>query len=985
MSAPVVYDNVDNVNGKYLGTLFGGVKFFVHQRVPSRSTLLESIKTNGGKIVQLEKHADVKIADHARKDVPAGFHSWKFIDDSMKAGELLDLGKYKIGNEPRSVGSAQPTKGTKNRFTEEEDRQLADYMLQRVSVQDEYQGQKHFQDFIKESGSSRHTWQSYRDRWVKKVNPELLLEARQQNPAVRAASPPLISDRTTPSVRRTSAAVVSAASEEDSDPVPDLVPREPGRRVKFSEKDDDILRKWVRTMAPDGKGERGNIIYEELEAKYPHHTYQSWRDRWVRRLSREVPEREASGHRRLSTPAGETSSSRSADRDSKQPVPAGRRLPQPAPTKQKSAARSRTQQLAQDAAVVRNGAHQPQPRANNAVRNLELTENLRRGRSAKLIQRVWRGYRDRKKAAELRRERAKLEGERAELEREKAELLTEVKSEPDWIQSEVGAIAPEFVATSEPSTPEQRFWKDYRIYCEMASVQQVPWVKIRGKSVPLWELWHAATKQKLPAEHREWEDIADDLKLDWIADPKIPVQLQVAFEEHLAVFEDSLKDLDGSGDEDLDDEDEYAEDEDVDGVAVPEAEPRSPGLFVSSRSQSALFESSPPITGLKRRFGDAMLSPTVGRSSPSKRRRYEEDEEIPCTPDKPRQTPNLGLRNRLLSTPIRTKPLDSSPQRLPSRVAVEPETQDFQFGLDAEELQDSPSQQLRHEGAQLALRRSKQQVANSGGRPTRSAHTSSPASSSSGEFPSLDKLRSRPKNPPPPLDVDPDSDEYFDPPVRSGSLGGGTRPTRPVQTPVPQALPSTWKKTAQQAVAVQQPSRQSLTPTANPPTHRSPRWSSSATPRQVSQGTRPQISLKKENSVIEHFERLGYQRETILVSLQATTGKRGLAGHVMQSIADGHGIPTNERGVWTDVDDKKLKKIGEVDFAAEASATGREKDKIIWARGSKRKLERKHGQEAYEKRRVYLKGLEKKKAAEVRETTKKMAAGWRVMCTQGSP
>jgi len=50
MNAPTVYDIVVDdgagVNGEYVGTLFGGIKFFLHQQVPSRSALEASIKVS---------------------------------------------------------------------------------------------------------------------------------------------------------------------------------------------------------------------------------------------------------------------------------------------------------------------------------------------------------------------------------------------------------------------------------------------------------------------------------------------------------------------------------------------------------------------------------------------------------------------------------------------------------------------------------------------------------------------------------------------------------------------------------------------------------------------------------------------------------------------------------------------------------------------------------------------------------------------------
>jgi hypothetical protein len=69
---------------------------------------------NGGKIVQLEKFADVLIADHARKDCPPGSVSWKYINDCVAAGELVNIEDYRVQQPQVSIsGSGARTLFTK--------------------------------------------------------------------------------------------------------------------------------------------------------------------------------------------------------------------------------------------------------------------------------------------------------------------------------------------------------------------------------------------------------------------------------------------------------------------------------------------------------------------------------------------------------------------------------------------------------------------------------------------------------------------------------------------------------------------------------------------------------------------------------------------------------------------------------------------------------------------------------------------------------
>ncbi|KAF2848672.1 hypothetical protein T440DRAFT_454042 [Plenodomus tracheiphilus IPT5] len=73
--------------------------------------------------------------------------------------------------------------------------------------------------------------------------------------------------------------------------------REPGalnRPTKFGRNaytadEDRILYKWVRDCEATGGLSSGNEIYKRLEAKYPSHTWQSWRDRYIKKLKNRPP------------------------------------------------------------------------------------------------------------------------------------------------------------------------------------------------------------------------------------------------------------------------------------------------------------------------------------------------------------------------------------------------------------------------------------------------------------------------------------------------------------------------------------------------------------------------------------------------------------------------------------------------------------------------------------------------------------------------
>ncbi len=106
----------------------------------------------------LEKHADVLIADHAlKKNAPAGSVSWKYIDESVAKGELLDINNYTIhaANVSRPVGSLAPAKGTKTPFTALDLQILVTWVRQMQRSGERLKGNTAYQDLAKRVSSPR--------------------------------------------------------------------------------------------------------------------------------------------------------------------------------------------------------------------------------------------------------------------------------------------------------------------------------------------------------------------------------------------------------------------------------------------------------------------------------------------------------------------------------------------------------------------------------------------------------------------------------------------------------------------------------------------------------------------------------------------------------------------------------------------------------------------------------------------------------------
>ena len=82
---------------------------------------------NGGEVVKFDKHAEIIIADHARRDIPAGSISWTFIEKSVAQGRLEDVERHRAGPTERTmreVGSVRPPRSGRTAFTAQDDRDL---------------------------------------------------------------------------------------------------------------------------------------------------------------------------------------------------------------------------------------------------------------------------------------------------------------------------------------------------------------------------------------------------------------------------------------------------------------------------------------------------------------------------------------------------------------------------------------------------------------------------------------------------------------------------------------------------------------------------------------------------------------------------------------------------------------------------------------------------------------------------------------------
>ena len=170
MAAAVVYEGVPNAQGE-TGTLFQGQKMWFSATVPQRKWFVANVEANGGEVVPLEKQADILIVDHKRKNPPPGTHSYKYVELSIRKGLLENLHDHVVGGTSRAdrpVGSiVMPPKGGRNPYTEADDQFLWDWVKPLEEAGGAIAGNSIYQQL--EAANSRHTYQSWRDRWLKYV------------------------------------------------------------------------------------------------------------------------------------------------------------------------------------------------------------------------------------------------------------------------------------------------------------------------------------------------------------------------------------------------------------------------------------------------------------------------------------------------------------------------------------------------------------------------------------------------------------------------------------------------------------------------------------------------------------------------------------------------------------------------------------------------------------------------------------------------
>lgn len=171
MTSNVIYDGVQRTDNdtESRNTLFAGQKLWFAHTVPQRKWLIENAQNNGAVIVVMDKDADVRLVDHAKKNNAPGTHSYKYVENSIRNGVRQNLADHVVGlatRVSRPVGSTTTApKHGRTPFTNEDDQQLWDWVKPHEERGLAWKGNEIYKQL--ESVNPRHTFQSWRDRYIK--------------------------------------------------------------------------------------------------------------------------------------------------------------------------------------------------------------------------------------------------------------------------------------------------------------------------------------------------------------------------------------------------------------------------------------------------------------------------------------------------------------------------------------------------------------------------------------------------------------------------------------------------------------------------------------------------------------------------------------------------------------------------------------------------------------------------------------------------
>ncbi|TRX94313.1 hypothetical protein FHL15_004780 [Xylaria flabelliformis] len=893
--------------------VFRGLKFWISALVPLRKFYIDTLQVrmttvfcaiskanahqeNGGTIVPKEENADMLICNPAKDPVP-GSYSYELIADAVREGSLGLKENYVC----RASASRRP-KATKTQFTKKDDDVLMKFVNEMERLGESINGNNIYKEFAGEVmflyitsfrlssnlflKHPHHTWQSWRDRWVKKLK--------------HIRRPPISDEERSPQQKGASVAPRQEGFDGKSSPT--------GTRARFTAEEDDILLETIHHAIKNLEAWEGYEPYKQLASEvsknmllirypvsnnrqFPQRTYTSWRERALNHVARKHKDQIAQWEAEASLHLSDNEDDIADNEENQHTRDSGDEAGALSPVTNRESLNAT--RAAADAAPE-----------NTTQRDIDEDDNINVA------------------LPPLPRTRS---SERPPDPKSPTKDNASIYSSPSL---KLGITQPPNIGVT--ITTKEQFFRDYNTFLESSGITDrriIP--SVADKAISLWDLWQSVRSKKVEVIELDWQQVAEDLGFDWVSIESVPGELQQCYETHLAPFADAMMSFNDFSDEEDPDEDDT------------DAESERP------------LPSSPPVRqSLKRPLSafSSVHKHLFPQPSP-KRRRLDRRDEIPSTPEHITKTWNLRSSSGPDKTPT-TSPLDdyriakSVPQtrtRLSARNKeddemrdgltdlpvqapgrkrrLEPETQDFNFDTDeALGHSDNDSQKANTPSQQLLLE-----------------YAESPeAKGVTGTLPaSHQKVMQSTPTPRRRTQIPIQSDDSDDDDIPQSSKT--TRSARvPLATPRAKqkrrTLPASWVSKSSG------PADSAALRNGHP---------SSASVPETEPHRRPTPLKETPDDIIDHFVSLGYSKSIVLRSLKATSWIIGNAGQVMEMMKQGEPLPPRTTGVWTQRDDESLALV----YSNEPPSDAKEEKKRA---KEMERLQAKHGPEQIALRKRYL-------------------------------
>ncbi|KAH7029507.1 uncharacterized protein B0I36DRAFT_133338 [Microdochium trichocladiopsis] len=958
---PITYHNVAPTTDGGRGTLFSGMKFWVSLRIPDRNVILRNIMDNGGEVKALDKLAQFLIVDPTKAPQP-GSYSYEWITNSVREGIVLPKEEFACAGGTVAPagrpGFAPARKAIRVPFTTEEDRFLTAWVIKHETKYASG-GNKMFEMLAMQN--PRHTYQSWRDRWVKKLSrlPRLAISQEELDaidvkmPDTEARPAPVsLPQRTQPSPsagRPTNTGGSQHATV----------------RAKFTAEEDLVLLNKYFEVVNNRMLSKQKDLYTKLADLYPQHPAGAWSARLVKTIEVRVRDR-------LNTTLEEIGQEN---------------MPQLAAwlhSVKQDAASFWEMLEAEPAALTSPQARSPvatSPHVRTPAQPV-IKKEVRSTPSRRAFSTPTKPSTTQKPAGTgpVVKEAPVIPSSPPAEDSEPptpspTQVATDVApSSPQLPVMHVRHVIAQRGAVSEESKARADFYDDYYVYTEATRQKPVHFPSIAGHAFELWDLWREVMEQKMSPE-RDWELITENLGIDWNEHPDAPEQVRQFYETHLGLFEEATQNFDES-----------------DGEEAP------------GTAKDAAIPSSPPRMTHSKRPADNDRDDQSYSATPRKRHRHDRNVEIASTPDEKNGTSHLRYSDGHIPPSDADEDdeeelgsLEVQPNR---RFAAEPETQDFQYET-AKETQYYDAMDLDEDDELLDITPSQQLMLESDSVATPGPPTSPPRTA---VVPATAPLTQGTPTPQrrvaktPFLNDDSDREqtplpmfkrpwaEKVAPAAKRRSLPksfvveqpAAQQSTSPIESPVPSRPPAPphgpRPTTSSSSSSSRRPvtatsvatARTTTTPNTKPaPPQQQQQQSPSPPHRQEPRRPDPKEEKQKQEpddveKIISHHVSLGYPRDIVLKAMHATTWSSGIGTIVMDELKKGNPVPANARGVWTAKDDEYLALLmmdaedrGGGEGGGESDKDKDSKKKKLLDR-ARRRLETKHTPAMIESRKKFL-------------------------------